>query len=474
LAQNDTFIPAIIFGGFETIFTNDTSFIDEIDSHGANIYVASEGEIREVQESPFQINYRPRYFLQAHRFIDFRAFDDTANPPNTWIFGPTTARDVYGDFWVNHPVQLATVASNDTEVIPSFLFGAVTVRAIQTTTVAYLAGWEVSSGVANFAVVSATLNPSVVSQQTGTFATVVGTAVLYNGSYSDFSRTYKPRIFRSHTQPYIIVVDPVSRAVYKVTTDDTNYSLTFGTSSVFPIPGHVAGSVFDSDSGRLFVGTHARGTLPASIIVINTDTLTLNMTINLRNGESYPKAIDIRGNTLYVGINGGHSIAQIDVSVVNGTIKYSTLPWYLREIYSLTATRDGYIYFATYEQRAKVARVRLNDFCPSVCDTNFGYCQAPDLTSVGQCQCIPGYVLNVDGFHCDQNATVIEDITQNSLYKRAHAGNVALGLLFAAAFIAAAAGWFLLWRHKKGGDNKRYGAVGGHHEEHENFLGSDE
>ncbi len=54
------------------IFCNDTSFLDEIDSHHSTLYVASEGNVRELLEQPFELSYSPRYFSQEHRFIDFR------------------------------------------------------------------------------------------------------------------------------------------------------------------------------------------------------------------------------------------------------------------------------------------------------------------------------------------------------------------------------------------------------------------
>lgn len=40
-----------------------------------------------------------------------------------------------------------------------------------------------------------------------------------------------------------------------------------------------------------------------------------------------------------------------------------------------------------------------------------------------------------------------------------HGGEVALGLLFAISFVAAAAGWFLIWRWKKSGSLESVGLL---------------
>lgn len=55
------------------IFSNNTSFLDEIDAHHDVIFVAGEGWVREVREEPFELSYHHDYFRQSwHRYLDFK------------------------------------------------------------------------------------------------------------------------------------------------------------------------------------------------------------------------------------------------------------------------------------------------------------------------------------------------------------------------------------------------------------------
>lgn len=57
------------------IFSNNTSFLDEIDAHRNVIFVAGEGYVREVVEEPFELSYHHEYFRQSwHRYLDFKVF----------------------------------------------------------------------------------------------------------------------------------------------------------------------------------------------------------------------------------------------------------------------------------------------------------------------------------------------------------------------------------------------------------------
>lgn len=92
----------------------------------------------------------------------------------------------------------------------------------------------------------------------------------------------------------------------------------------------------------------------------------------------------------------------------------------------------------------------------------FSYC------ANSECKCINGTTLNKDGTKCDTTTQNSQNYSNHS-----HAGEVALGLLFAVTFITAVIGWFLLWRTRKHGGLNKSGYSATSNYERESFLGGD-
>lgn len=106
-----------------------------------------------------------------------------------------------------------------------------------------------------------------------------------------FLSLFRPKIFHSRTGSYLIVVDPASRAVYKImcSFDDLSSNLLYlGKHFVdeverfvnllllaqnYFLDGHIAGSTFNSTSSLLYIGIRNHGSFPGSIVVIDTDTM---------------------------------------------------------------------------------------------------------------------------------------------------------------------------------------------------------
>jgi hypothetical protein len=52
--------------------------------------------------------------------------------------------------------------------------------------------------------------------------------------------------------------------------------------------------------------------------------------------------------------------------------RYSTIPWFTRNIHDIVATRS-HVYIVTNEQFAKVGRTEKVHFCATPCDSLYGY-----------------------------------------------------------------------------------------------------
>lgn len=85
------------------------------------------------------------------------------------------------------------------------------------------------------------------------------------------------------------------------------------------------------------------------------------------------------------------------------------------------------------------------------------YCQA------GECKCPTHMRLATDKRRCEHllGGVHVEDVDKS------HGGEVALGILFALALVAAAVGWFFVYQLRSKG---KYSRVLGHAEETNNFL----
>jgi len=183
--------------------------------------------------------------------------------------------------------------------------------------------------------------------------------------------------------------------------------------------------------------------------VIDVATWKIVTVFTLAEWESNPNTLSLDYQSyghLYVGLNGGHAILKIDITTWK-VVGYASLPPFLRAVSSIVSTAE-HVYFVTYEQHAKIARVSVDNFCPHTCDGFVGYCHK------GACACPHGYKLAGDGRRCE------EALASGHSSDKSHGGEVALGILFAFAVIIAAAGWFLWYKGRSGRDGYQ-GLLGG-------------
>jgi len=263
---------------------------------------------------------------------------------------------------------------------------------------------------------------------------------LHGDGFIAFDRTFKPWMFHSFTHNHLIVVDPASNSVYRISspvnvTEPLSYNATGGR---FREWGQITGATYDRDNHTVYLGIQGWGTNSGRIVAL--DVVTMHVIKNYTLGwlESNPKSLslDYMGH-LYVGLLGGHALLKINLHSWT-TSGYSTLPPFLRNVYYVSA-QFQHVYFITNEQHSKVARVANTNFCSSTCDDLVGHCNA------GVCACPPNMQLGSDKRRCQSIP-----INPNNGGDKSHGGEVALGILFAIAFVAAAVGWFLIYRMKSG------------------------
>lgn len=61
------------------------------------------------------------------------------------------------------------------------------------------------------------------------------------------------------------------------------------------------------------------------------------------------------------------------IYIFDKKIIYSTVPYYLRSVAAIHARHSGDVYFVTYDQFAKVAKIDQQHFCSRICDAHYGY-----------------------------------------------------------------------------------------------------
>jgi len=174
------------------------------------------------------------------------------------------------------------------------------------------------------------------------------------------------------------------------------------------------------------------------IVFLNIANLTEHSFIQLPVNYSDPRALvvdELEGN-LYVGMNGGGAILKINLYTQQIT-GYQNTPFYLDKIWAGLAAPD-HVYFTTNEQHAKVFRVAKTDLCTNLCAGMFQYCKA------GKCVCPPEFEMHNNQCRWPQLAH------DEAVMKREKGGEIALGIFFTIAVIAAAAGWYMVWKGKRG------------------------
>lgn len=286
-----------------------------------------------------------------------------------------------------------------------------------------------------------------------TFNNVTDVAVVdYYARFVAFNSYFKPMIHHlwnvsgaaSPNTTYTVLVEPGTYWVDLILGDfDPTVPLT-----VSPLnwnPGHIGvfgGRITSSKVyyplSLLILGIAVEGTGTGAIAFVNIFNLTTRGVINLPTNFSDPKAlaVDEFNGTLYVGMNGGFAILRIDINSMAIT-GWQNLPPYLTRAWSAQVTFE-HVYFLSNEQHTKVFRVGKQDFCTSQCPA-FGYCHH------GKCECGTGFQMVNN--KCEWAALVVE----KHIAKKEKGGEAALGVFFALSFVAAAVGWFLVWKQKRGG-----------------------
>lgn len=279
-----------------------------------------------------------------------------------------------------------------------------------------------------------------------TFNPNTDTGIFYGGLFTFFSAAVKPivhllpnYIYNGQNVTLVAVADPNTRAVY---TGFFNPASASGFTSLFNFTvgtrfSDLVSAVLSYQYGKLYVGVSLSGfNNTGSIVVID-----LNMGVAtsypLPEFANNPKALslDDQNSILYIGLNGDSEVLRFDLST-NTVTGYQRLPEWLHRAWDATEFPD-HIYFITNEEHSKVFRINKADFCPSRCPYN-GYC------SKGSCVCANGFTMQ------DGGCTLTQLVHETTIYKKAHGGEVALGILFMFSFIAAAAGWFLWYRGRRG------------------------
>jgi len=277
-------------------------------------------------------------------------------------------------------------------------------------------------------------------------------AIVPNAQLVTFNQYYKPIIFHvwnvtgaaSPNTTYTLIIDPGTLWVSQIL-GNFNPAVPLTLSSNQWNPSHIGLPYGGITSATLYypgqtlilgIGTPGIGT--GAIAFVNVLDLSTRGVLTLPANYSDPKAlaIDEFNGTLYVAMNGGGSLLQININSMTIT-GYQNLPFYLLRAWEGIATFE-HVYFITSEQHTKVFRLHKRDFCPSLCPFN-GYCQA------GSCVCSTGFEM-VSG-QCQWQALIVEKHTADVN----KAGEIVLGVFFAITFVAGAIGWFLVWKAKRAG-----------------------
>jgi len=277
-------------------------------------------------------------------------------------------------------------------------------------------------------------------------------AILYNNAQLvTYSSEFKPILIHAWNitgypanTTFLVVVDPYTNFANLIT-GNFNPAVPLNKTEYHYVPvfgSHQFGRIVSAVAWQdlLFVGVSVDGQGTGWIDVLNIANLTKRAYILLPTNYSDPRALvldwfDPTTPTLYVGPNGGWALLKIDINTLT-IVGYQNLPYYLHRTWR-GMTTPNHTYFITNEQNAKVYRLRKDDFCRTPCMEN-GYCEH------GRCVCNQYTVQK--GPKCEWKEIVIE----KHIAHRDKGGEIALGIFFAIAVIAAAAGWYMVWKNRRG------------------------
>jgi len=329
------------------------------------------------------------------------------------------------------------------------------------TILSYFAGFfpdPASPTVLHFGVLRARFNTSAdtgipnANPSNWVYNSTLDTAVIVNASqFVTYNAAFKPILYHlfnvtgapDPNTTYTVVIDPGTRLVKNVIgsiTEGTPLTVApqwWQPPPTIPFGGITSGHLYYPLS-LIILGIAVPGTGSGAIAFVHVLNLTTRGVINLPTNYSDPKAlvVDDENGTLYVGMNGNSALLRIDINTMTIT-GYQNVPRWVEHTWAGRPTPE-HIYFVTSEAHSKVYRVSKHNFCTTQCP-EFGYCYH------GACTCSPNFEL-VNG-QC-RYITLIKDA---DTIKRDQTGLAVLGVFFAVSFVAAAAGWYLVWRSKRQG-----------------------
>jgi len=441
-------------------------------------FVYGDSRVRTVYPGPnFYVGQTPNENWHLP-FIDFHTFQ---NGSDIWGIGPVNpifARDrgAYSGF----QFEIAVVTTKVNQYNPrgrifveqplgfeGTFYGVHVVSFDIWNTIGYFVGFfppnSSAPGVLNFGVRRAHFNttlfdgnqPYNTSNDAWYFDSAIDDCVVYpNAQLVTYNNDFRPMLLHARnitTNPpapvnstYIVVVDPYTNYVTLLRANyDPKVPVTRTGFQYLPVfqnfqVGHVVSAVVWDQ--LLFVGVAVDGIGTGWIDVLYLANLTRKAnSIYLPANYSDPRALVLDffhpTPTIYIGMNGGRSILKFDIMSLK-IVGYQTLPEYLHRTWRGQPTHE-HLYFITNEQHSKVYRVSKRDFCPNECMA-FGYC------SKGQCVCGPNLVMK--GNSCQWKEVVHE----KEVAKKDQGGEIALGIFFALATVAAGAGWYLVWKNRRG------------------------
>jgi len=240
------------------------------------------------------------------------------------------------------------------------------------------------------------------------------------------------------TNTYTYVIEPYYAGVFLVkgSFDPTAPLQVVQTSQIFSrgLFGdfQVASATIYYAKELLVVGLAMPGKSAGWLATVHLSNISIHNFTALPANFSDPRALAIDETTgnLYIGFNGGPGIIRFNLNTYEQT-GYQPLPFYLHRVWAGLAAPE-HVYFVTNEQHSKIFRVYKDDFCTAHCP-EFGYCHR------GKCVCPEETDMQFG--KCQWKGITKE--------KREHAGEVALGILFAFAFVGAASGWFMWFKTRR-------------------------
>lgn len=315
----------------------------------------------------------------------------------------------------------------------------------------YYAGFFTNASVVNFCVIRTLFNFNTeggIVTNNYVFDPSKDVFPLYYNNYTAFNQNYKPFVHIVYSGPqnktFVIVVDPSSKLVFGIdptgVVPTTNVSLNVDGTQFLDI----VSAEYNWQSQLLVVGMSNTGFQAGALVLFDFSkaapmTIPTPAGVDLLANYSNPKAIAVDVDAIYVGFNGYMEVACYNLTTQKFT--YQRLPLYLTRSWAATVTHH-HVYFVSNEQNSKVYRVDKRDFCPATCPF-FGYCKG------GQCTCETGFELDKHKNVCNLIAAEKETIYIHR-YHAAHGGEITLGILWALTLIAAAGGWYLWWKSRRG------------------------